>query len=424
MSLGPIIIFDKSTLQSLSVDESCWLDNFFLSNITPLFYVETLADLEKEGYGGLTPQQVVGDLALKTPGGAYPNVHYHTLVIHDLLGNKIEMSNRPIISGGETRLSPEGKVGVHFKQFPEVEALQRWQKSEFLEIERGFAKQWRQALSNLSFDSMIGHIKNTVPYKRKFKDLREIKEFTDQFVQGNYKELLLLAFEVLDVPAKARDQIIARWLKEKCPPFNRFAPYASYVLKVDLMFYLGLASSFIAKERPSNKIDLAYLYYLPFCMVFASNDGLHKRTAPLFVELGQSFINGQTLKSSLKQLDEHYSKLPEEVKVQGIMRFAVYPPEEIDTLVHQLWDKYLPIWRKHSAQRKTKTDFPKETDKELVNHLNKIEKESIPIQTEKQITADEADHVMFQRIMPLKKGKWRLFPPEVEEAIKKEKSGK
>lgn len=421
MSLGPIIIFDKSILQSLSVDESCWLDNFFLSNITPLFYVETLADLEKEGYGSLTPQQVVGDLALKTPGGAYPNVHYHTLVTHDLLGNKIEMSNRPIINGGETRLSPEGKVGVHFKQFPEVEALQRWQKSMFLEIERDFARQWREMLSNLNFDSMIGQIKNIVPSGRKFKDLKEIKEFIDQFVQGNYKELLLLAFEILDIPAKARNQIVSRWLKERSPPFNKFAPYASYVLKVDLLFYLGLASSFIAKERPSNKIDLAYLYYLPFCMVFASNDRLHKRTAPLFMELGQSFISGQDLKSSLNQLDKHYSKLPDEVKLQGVMRFAVYPPEEIDTSVHQLWDKFLPIWRQHSAQRKTKTDFSKESDKELVEHLNKLEKESVPIQTEKQITADEADHVMFQRVIPIKKGKWRLVPPEVEEAIKNKK---
>jgi hypothetical protein len=48
MSQGPILIFDKSALQALSVDETNWLDNFFLTNITPLFLTETLADLEKE----------------------------------------------------------------------------------------------------------------------------------------------------------------------------------------------------------------------------------------------------------------------------------------------------------------------------------------------------------------------------------------
>ena len=45
--LGPILIFDKSFLQSLNVDEAVWLDNFFLTVITPLFFVETLADLER-----------------------------------------------------------------------------------------------------------------------------------------------------------------------------------------------------------------------------------------------------------------------------------------------------------------------------------------------------------------------------------------
>jgi hypothetical protein len=35
------------------------MDNFFMSNITPLFYIETLADLEKEVKAGKTPEWVV-----------------------------------------------------------------------------------------------------------------------------------------------------------------------------------------------------------------------------------------------------------------------------------------------------------------------------------------------------------------------------
>lgn len=40
MPQGPVIVFDKSTLESLSIDESVMLDNFYLSNITPVFFVE------------------------------------------------------------------------------------------------------------------------------------------------------------------------------------------------------------------------------------------------------------------------------------------------------------------------------------------------------------------------------------------------
>ncbi len=42
MPAGPILIFDKSALQALSLDESNWLDNFFMTNVTPLFFAETL----------------------------------------------------------------------------------------------------------------------------------------------------------------------------------------------------------------------------------------------------------------------------------------------------------------------------------------------------------------------------------------------
>lgn len=45
--MGPILIFDKSALQGLRLRETALLNTLFLTNITPLFYVETLADLEK-----------------------------------------------------------------------------------------------------------------------------------------------------------------------------------------------------------------------------------------------------------------------------------------------------------------------------------------------------------------------------------------
>lgn len=65
--MSPIVLFDKSFLHSLSVDEAAVFDVLLMSNITPLFFIETLADLRKEMSDGRTPEQVVGNLALKTP---------------------------------------------------------------------------------------------------------------------------------------------------------------------------------------------------------------------------------------------------------------------------------------------------------------------------------------------------------------------
>ena len=38
MAQGPTLIFDKSSLESLNLDEAVMLDNFFRSTITPLFF--------------------------------------------------------------------------------------------------------------------------------------------------------------------------------------------------------------------------------------------------------------------------------------------------------------------------------------------------------------------------------------------------
>ena len=45
--MGPIALFDKSFLQSLSLDEAVWFDAFYMPVICPIFFVESLADLAK-----------------------------------------------------------------------------------------------------------------------------------------------------------------------------------------------------------------------------------------------------------------------------------------------------------------------------------------------------------------------------------------
>lgn len=125
--MGPNLIFDKSFLQSLNPDEAVWLDMFFYTNITPLFFVETLADLEKEVNKGRTPEQVVGNLAHKTPDMyAVPNVHHRTMLEGELIGAAaVDMRfGRPVVGGG-THTQLDGQNGIVFEQSPEGEALDR-----------------------------------------------------------------------------------------------------------------------------------------------------------------------------------------------------------------------------------------------------------------------------------------------------------
>lgn len=419
MPTGPVLIFDKSTLQSLNPDESVWLDNFFLTNITPLFFVETLADLEKEMRSGRTPEQVVGELAYKTPDmGSRPNVHHATLVAGELMGaTTVPMRGLPIISGGQP-VELGGKKGVIFREAPEEEALSRWQRGEFLDIERNIAKTWRRALSDIDFEESYKSFQRFFKGKKKPGNLGEVKIFADQVIDSvDQTSSLILGMNLLGVSQEWQSHILERWSKSAVKTIREFAPYFRHVFSVDLFFYLALAADLVSRNRPSHKVDIAYLYYLPFCMVFSSSDKLHVRTATLFTNLGQTFVTGADLKTDFAKLDKHYSSLPEEVKSRGLFAFAGYPPTDQSFLVTQLWDKYFTAWRRHASEHRE--PLSKELQGALLKLIDKFQNESTPLDPATPVSQEEIEQMTIQRRVLPRKGKWKRFPPEVENAQKR-----
>jgi hypothetical protein len=145
--------------------------------------------------------------------------------------------------------------------------------------------------------------------------------------------MLGLALMTLGIPRETWGDIFNRWKAAGRPILPKFAPYTAYCFSVEMFFSIAVGSDLISKERPSNKADLAYLFYLPFCMVFTSSDKLHEKTVPLFLRADQTFVMGAEMKADLRALDEHYSALPEETKAKGVMSFAFRPPLEGDFLV-------------------------------------------------------------------------------------------
>ncbi len=406
--MGPILIFDKSALQVLTVDESVWLDTHYLINVTPLFFVEMLADLSKEMKEGQSPEQFVGRLAEKTPTGGRPNLHHRTLVEAELMGNGIEMSRRPIVGGGRN-VSANGRTGIIFEEPPENEALQRWEHKEFLDVERRFARQWRESLSNIDLESLFQEGRGIIKRHRRPKDLAEVKQLAVELLEKPGSRYAREAIRRLSTP-RLEKMIYARWeAKGQLPP-STYAPYTSHVMTVDLFFTIALGADLVGRERASNKIDLAYLYYLPFCMVFTSRDKLHKRAAPLFLGEDQLFIDGDELKEDLAKLDAHYSSLPQETKDRGVMSFAHFPPKSKEFLTTRVWDELMsPTWRDDG---RTPPRSP-EKEKELLGHLKKI-KDAPKGPDTHSVNSDKVDYLLVKRVVPIFKGKWRIVPPEAE----------
>lgn len=422
--MGPITIFDKSALQALSMDEAVWFDAFFLANVVPLFYVETLADLEKEVTEGKKPEDVVGRLAEKTPSGAAPNVYHRHLILGELTGTTIEMNGQVVIGAGDVKQAPDGSVGVHVDEFPEEAVLHRWKNHEFLEIERAAAKGWRAELAEHDPDRLIAVLKNILPVDTKISDLEQLKTFIDSFCSSKEQEVITLALEVLGVPDEYKRYALQRWEAADNAPLDEFAPYTTHVFKVDLLFYLGIHRGFISGDRASNRVDIAYLYYLPFAMVFISGDKLHRRTVPLFLRDDQSYLHADEFKTALREIDEHYDALPDEIKELGVLQFASYPPAEMDNAVNQLWDKHMrPDWREIAKHQESERGKPRD---EAAGRLTVAEmkariEQAQPVAGETAGLGDGGpDYIVIRRQVPVKKGKWRMVSKEVEEADNEE----
>lgn len=334
---------------------------------------------------------------------------------------KVPMDGR-LILGGAKSIALEGETGLFFPQTSEEEALQRWQKGDFQILDRQFAKAWRKALSNIDFDGLYSYFKTWFSNGDRPRSLTEVRDFVSRIVDGpNVEETFQIGLNVIGLSPTTAEMIIHKWQTTGRKPIKDYAPYFHHVLSVDLFFYLSIASDLIGRERPSNKIDIAYLYYLPFCMVFASNDSLHLRTAQLFLRPNQTFIQGSELKQGLSQLNYYYSTFPEDIKNEGIIHFAAYPPDDNSFIVTRLWDAHLPKWRDLAHKESEHSPEADARAQEVLRAVQQIESTTISGKT--TINMDEAERIAVQRMVYPSKGRWRRFSKEIEEQARNTRKG-
>lgn len=405
--MGPIVVFDKSFLQSLSVDESVWFDHFFLAVITPLFFVETLADLEKHIKEGRRPEDEVGTIAEKTPEmSGSPNVFHTTLCNGELRGHTVAMTRRPVL-GGAKHASVGDKRGVVIEIAPEAKALERWRGREFMEVERFHAKAWREMLAAPPSGAGDGFLRNGYKRAMECKNLAEVLTLARSIVDGPAApyDLMKFVFDVVPV-LNQRDLIFERYKAAQTPPLRLFAPYTAHVLDVEIFYRLAITKGLIAKERASNRVDVAYLNYLPFCQLFVSGDRLHRSTAPLFMDPAQDFVWGHDLKADLKKINDLHANVPQAEREKGLFAFAPRPPKEGDYLTSRLWDRMNSRWR---DTEQLDLNNPK-LQAYAVEMMKKMKESANSTYAKPAFGLDAADSLMIERNVRVKKGSWFQMP--------------
>lgn len=417
--MGPIALFDKSFLQSLSTDEAVWFDNFFYPVISPLFYIETLADLRKKPRDGKTAEEEVGIIAAKTPqlhGG--PCYFHREMCIQDLLGNHAPM-NGQIPVAGVRRVFRDGKEGAIAEVSEEAKAFHRWQRGDFYSVERLHAGQWRAQVEDIDLTAIEKSMKKIGVTAKTCKSVEAALTFVDEAVTGLTKTSSRFEgiLEVLEIPHELRPYIKGRWKHKGKPPLRVFAPYALHILRVELFFRVALGANLVASTRPSHKVDMAYLFYLPFCMLFVSSDKLHRQCAPLFLRPNQQFVWGQELKADLAALNAHFSALPAETRRQGIYKFASRLPEESQGLIRKLFERHTPnLLKPTTSIDPEKINQP--AHKKIMDEIKKWD--SAP--SDGVSRGGELESLIIKRDVSRTRGSWVQIGPEVADIPRTDKN--
>jgi hypothetical protein len=419
MSLGPSLIFDKSSLESLNIDEAVMMDNFYMSTITPLFFIECLADLEKKMASGSTAEQLVGSLADRTPESqGNPNVH-HLMILKAELSRQFDLATVQgrVVMGQGKPVQLGDKKGVIYRQSKEQEAFERWTNRQFLDVERNIAKEWRKSLTQIDLDAMASRVNARIGPWRRPKTLSEGKDLADAIISYLDPEWLIrFGLELLGVPESV-DWVINDWIARRRPALEVHLPYFIFLLRINIFFCVVLPTQLLRNVKASHHVDLGYLYYLPFCSVFTSKDNFHVQVAPLFLTSYQTFVHGLDFKEDLRKLNEHYSALPEEILKTGLINFAAAPPEDTNFLVTRLWDKYLPLWREIRTKRKPRRE--PEEEKKLLEELKQMS-DSPDLTSHDERDSDKLDYCTVIRSVRARKGKWRRFSEESEQRMRDE----
>jgi len=358
--MGPTILLDKSTLQSLGKWEIYELMRYFLVTIPPTLLREILADLEKPARKQACPSDEVRILARKLSplgGVAKVNVDFRPICVHELLGKSIPLDGVPIVGGVRRVRTSDGRRGVYLPPQPEMDAVLRWGSSQFTDSDRALAAQCRATLNSYDPDSLR---RSLPPLVKSAKSLPEVNKdiewiLNDREGQEDFLRWLIALVSPESVHDVVEEWTFRRWESRGFEPLAEFAPYSRHCIKVTLLFNLAFANGLINTTR-SSWVDAEYLYYTPFAEIFTSGDQLHEKLVEFVLRKDQSFARRDKFVGDL-QLLANQRKQAKSGQRPGMPEVDIEP--EIGSCIHSLWTRHRGKMRPQ-AQRRTLSEEERE----------------------------------------------------------------
>lgn len=353
--MGPVIILDKSAFQSLSRDECLLLERYFLQALPPILAVEIFGDLGKKRKADKAPQEKVRELAGKFLGSG-PTVctDFRSACLGNLEGHAVPMDGRILVSHGQEYRTRSGGRGLYLDLHPLNRTILHWQDGGFSDEELQLAAEWRgltRGFTGEAFREILDKRYIIVPRVATPAGIRAAVDnlLNSSGLQDEWFFWLLGQLRPRNPVASAIEN---RWRHRPRVLMRDHAPYAHHCLRAMLTLHVAVRSGLVA-WKTSNWNDLQYLFYLPFCMVFCSNDALHRTLVPAVMRDDQSFVWGEDLKTDLARTGSRWGRMTDFEKRKMNYAFGSHPIPVTDSVVFELWRRHMPPWRAPSGNLAT-----------------------------------------------------------------------
>jgi hypothetical protein len=328
----------------LSPAEADELALYFTLVDTPTLRSEIIADFNKPvGARQLSPA-VVRSLAnkLSRSGGAHP-AEFSKIAAANLLGTEVSMIGQvPVDTTAPDVHSSDGMLLVDAA--PQQRIWNRIATGELTDEERAEAATW---LDNIGRVDLTAIRAEWEPFVQKYlgpaRTLSDLIDEVDRLLKNRNPaiqfDLLGTALALVRAPQDLRDLVFQRMLDHRGSTVESLASYAGSVLKLHLSYLAGLVRGFIG-PRQTDHVDLQYLFYAPFCMVFASVDRLHRSLWPAASGIN-SFVWGPDLKRELAERIVIRENMTPEEREAKTKEYGFYPIELSGSIITEVWRKYI-----------------------------------------------------------------------------------
>lgn len=279
------------------------LNIFFEVIGTPVLTNEIIADLEKPPGRNRLPRDVVRALATKRWSAPLEPMHFRKAAFCNLANQDVPMHGATFLDLDAPNVATG--IGVHIDARPLQRVWQRWASGDFSPLDEKLARQIRSAMEG--YDPLVirdGWRQFSDKHFSECKTLADLVAAVDalmaSFHEPAQRVLLRITLGILMAPESIARLAFRLFNVGLITRLRDHAPYAAFITQLSLVYICGITKGFL-KAGSHDIGDMQYLFYAPFCHVFASNDKLHRALWPALAGHAPAFfIWGDDLKRDLR----------------------------------------------------------------------------------------------------------------------------